>query len=100
MPQVHARLVAEFGHQPEIYDPDEAVAKGGAFWPEGVAARGNQGDLPLPRPRLALAGGPSNLERCLRGAEVTEALDRLEKRLGFTLPARCASSWSRESSTS
>ncbi len=32
MPQVHDRLVAEFNLQPEIYDPDEAVAKGAALY--------------------------------------------------------------------
>ena len=32
MPQVHNRLVAEFNIEPEIYDPDEAVAKGAALY--------------------------------------------------------------------
>ena len=32
MPQVRNRLVAEFNMEPEIYDPDEAVAKGAALY--------------------------------------------------------------------
>ncbi len=32
MPQVRDRLVAEFNSEPEIYDPDEAVAKGAALY--------------------------------------------------------------------
>ena len=32
MPQVRDRIVAEFGMEPEIYDPDEAVAKGAALF--------------------------------------------------------------------
>ena len=32
MPQVRDRLVAEFGMEPESYDPDEAVAKGAALY--------------------------------------------------------------------
>ena len=32
MPQVRNRLVAEFNIEPEIYDPDEAVAKGAALY--------------------------------------------------------------------
>ena len=31
MPQVRDRLVAELNIEPEIYDPDEAVAKGAAL---------------------------------------------------------------------
>ena len=49
MPQVRDRIVAEFGVEPESYDPDEAVAKGAALYrPEGVApGRGPR----HPRPR-------------------------------------------------
>jgi molecular chaperone DnaK (HSP70) len=32
MPQVRNRLVGEFNMEPEIYDPDEAVAKGAALY--------------------------------------------------------------------
>ncbi len=32
MPQVRDRLVAELNTEPEIYDPDEAVAKGAALY--------------------------------------------------------------------
>ena len=32
MPHVRNRLVAEFNIEPEIYDPDEAVAKGAALY--------------------------------------------------------------------
>ena len=47
MPQVHNRLVAEFNVEPEIYDPDEAVAKGAALYgAQGVAGRPGPG-LPL-----------------------------------------------------
>ena len=32
MPQVRDRLLAEFSKEPEVYDPDEAVAKGAALF--------------------------------------------------------------------
>ena len=32
MPQVRNRIVAEFNVEPEIFDPDEAVAKGAALY--------------------------------------------------------------------
>src|SRR5205823_14290244 len=32
MPQVQNRIVAEFGVEPEVFDPDEAVAKGAALF--------------------------------------------------------------------
>ncbi len=54
MPQVHDRLVAEFNMEPEIYDPDEAVAKGAALYgAQGIAARAGPGDPGQPRRRPA-----------------------------------------------
>ena len=54
MPQVRNRLVAEFNIEPEIYDPDEAVAKGAAlFGAQGIAraTRSRTSSRPtVPRP--------------------------------------------------
>jgi len=85
MPQVHDRLVAEFNLQPEIYDPDEAVAKGAALYglkeslheeiQEILASRDASQDV---------AAGPINLSD-VPEEEVAQALDHLEKQLGFTL---------------
>ena len=63
MPQVRNRLVAEFDMEPEIYDPDEAVAKGAALYaPQGVAARTRSRTSSRPgrrrRPRTGEAGRP------------------------------------------
>jgi molecular chaperone DnaK len=87
MPQVKNRLVAEFNVDPEVYDPDEAVAKGASlyalkeslvdqvqdFLSTGIGASGSAGP-----------DGPLDLSR-VSEEQVSEALDHLEKELGFTL---------------
>src|SRR5262249_33809881 len=85
MPQVHDRLVAEFGQEPEMYDPDEAVAKGAALFglKESLQEEG-KGILAPGVPGAAGQGGELNLE-AVSQEQVAEALDRLEKDLGFTL---------------
>src|SRR5262249_28824102 len=85
MPQVRNRLVAEFNMEPEIYDPDEAVAKGAALYAlkeslldeveDFLSTKVASGDKPAQPVDMA----------AVSEEEVTQALDHLEKELGFTL---------------
>jgi len=85
MPQIRNRLVAEFNMEPEIYDPDEAVAKGAALYGLReslhdevqviLASRDTGSDRPE---------GPIDLS-AVPEEQVAEALDHLEKQLGFAL---------------
>ncbi|WP_165232923.1 Hsp70 family protein [Aquisphaera insulae] len=90
MPQVHSRLVAEFKLEPEIYDPDEAVAKGAALYGlkeslhdevSSILAAGREGES---NGAAAPEAGPIDLSE-VPEEEVAKALDHLEKQLGFTL---------------
>jgi molecular chaperone DnaK (HSP70) len=85
MPQVRDRLVGEFNMEPEIYDPDEAVAKGAALYGlkeslheevQEILASSASGD--------GAADGPIDLSE-VPEEQVAQALDHLEKQLGFTL---------------
>lgn len=85
MPQVHDRLVAEFNIEPELYDPDEAVAKGAALYAlkeslveqvQEILANQPAGD--------GSTSTPTDLSEASE-QQVAEALDHLEKELGFTL---------------
>jgi molecular chaperone DnaK (HSP70) len=85
MPQVHDRVVAEFDQEPETFDPDEAVAKGAALFGLKESLEDEVKEILAP----AASGedpeaAPIKLED-IPEAEVAEALDRLEKQLGFTL---------------
>ena len=85
MPQVHDRVVAEFSKEPEIFDPDEAVAKGAALF--GLKESLEESVREILTPEAAGSedeAGGLNLES-VSEAEVAEALDRLEEQLGFTL---------------
>jgi molecular chaperone DnaK len=85
MPQVRDRLVAELNMEPEIYDPDEAVAKGAALYAlkeslldhveDFLATRTAGGGQPA---------GPVDMSE-VSEEEVAQALDHLEKSLGLTL---------------
>jgi molecular chaperone DnaK len=85
MPQVRNRVVAEFNMEPEVYDPDEAVAKGAALYALKESLLDQVQDFLSTQ--VAADGQPakpvdmSNVSE----AEVTQALDHLEKQLGFTL---------------
>ncbi len=85
MPQVHNRLVAEFNMEPEVYDPDEAVAKGAALYALKESLLDQVQDFLATQ--VAASGQPakpvdmSNVSE----EEVAQALDHLEKQLGFTL---------------
>jgi molecular chaperone DnaK (HSP70) len=85
MPQVRNRVVAEFNMEPEFYDPDEAVAKGAAFYALKESLLDQVQDFLSTQ--VAADGQPakpvdmSNVSE----EEVTQALDHLEKQLGFTL---------------
>jgi molecular chaperone DnaK len=85
MPQVHDRLVADFNLQPESYDPDEAVAKGAALY--GLKESLHEEIQEILASRDATPGGtagPIDLSE-VPEEEVAQALDHLEKQLGFTL---------------
>jgi molecular chaperone DnaK len=85
MPQVRNRVVAEFNMEPEVYDPDEAVAKGAALYALKESLLDQVQDFLSTQ--VAADGQPakpvdmSNVSE----EEVTQALDHLEKQLGFTL---------------
>ena len=59
MPQVHNRLVAEFNVEPEIYDPDEAVAKGAALYALKESLAGPGPGLPRDPGRRRMGSRPS-----------------------------------------
>ncbi len=85
MPQVRNRLVGEFNVEPELYDPDEAVAKGASLYALKESLLDHVQDFLSTR--TAGSGqpdGPVDLSR-VSEEQVTEALDHLEKELGFTL---------------
>jgi molecular chaperone DnaK len=85
MPQVAARLVSEFGKEPESYDPDEAVAKGAALY--GLKESLSDEVREILSPTVAGEDGERNPLDLgdVSESEVAEALDHLEKELGFTL---------------
>ena len=81
MPQIHERLVAELGMEPESFDPDESVAKGAALYgfKESIQAQ-----VLSYLPEAHDAGGqfdPTSVPE----AEVQEALDKIEREIGYTL---------------
>ncbi|MGP0068172.1 MAG: Hsp70 family protein [Isosphaeraceae bacterium] len=85
MPQVHNRLVAELNVEPEIYDPDEAVAKGAALYALKESLVDQVQDFLSTK--VAVDGQearPVDLAQ-VSEEQVTQALDHLEKELGFTL---------------
>jgi molecular chaperone DnaK len=85
MPQVHNRLVAEFNVEPELYDPDEAVAKGAALYALKESLLDQVQDFLSTRPAAdGEPAGPVDLSE-VSEEQVAEALDHLEKELGFTL---------------
>ncbi len=86
MPQVRDRLVAEFGMEPESYDPDEAVAKGAALFGLKESLQDEVKEILAP----ATADGrrrrrPSSTWPPSPRQQVAEALDQIERELGFTL---------------
>src|SRR5262249_28941377 len=85
MPQVRNRLVAEFNLEPESYDPDEAVAKGAALYALKESLLDQVQDFLSTR--IAAAGEEAQAVDLaqISAEEVAEALDHLEKELGFTL---------------
>jgi molecular chaperone DnaK (HSP70) len=85
MPQVRDRIVAEFKLEPEIYDPDEAVAKGAALFGLKESLEDEVKHILTPStPEAEGPGGKLDLE-AVSETQVSEALDRLERQLGFTL---------------
>jgi molecular chaperone DnaK (HSP70) len=85
MPQVRNRLVGEFNMEPEIYDPDEAVAKGAALYALKESLLDEVQDFLSTK--IASGGKPAQPVDMAEVSEeeVTQALDHLEKELGLTL---------------
>ncbi|MGO9470148.1 MAG: Hsp70 family protein [Isosphaeraceae bacterium] len=85
MPQVRDRLVAELNMEPEIYDPDEAVAKGAALYALKESLLDQVQDFLTTQ--IAVDGQPSEPVdlSAVSEEEMAKALDHLEKQLGFTL---------------
>jgi molecular chaperone DnaK len=85
MPQVRDRIVAEFKLVPEIFDPDEAVAKGAALFGLKESLQDEVKEILVPTiPKAEGQGGQLDLD-AVNEAQLTEALDHLEQQLGFTL---------------
>ncbi len=85
MPQVRDRIVAEFAAEPESYDPDEAVAKGAALFGLKESLQDEVRDLLVPEtPAAEAAGGGLDLA-AVSQEQVAEALDKIERELGYTL---------------
>jgi molecular chaperone DnaK (HSP70) len=85
MPQVRDRVVAELNMEPEIYDPDEAVAKGAALYALKESLLDQVQEVLTKE--TATDGQPAEPVdmSAVSEEEVTQALDHLEKELGFTL---------------
>jgi molecular chaperone DnaK len=85
MPQVRDRIVAEFSIEPESYDPDEAVAKGAALYGLKESLQDEVRDLLTPEtPEAEAPGGGLDLA-AVSEEQVAEALDKIERELGYTL---------------
>ncbi len=85
MPQVRDRLVAELNIEPEIYDPDEAIAKGAALYALKESLLDHVEDFLATRTTAAgKPAGPVDMSE-ISEEEVAQALDHLEKSLGLTL---------------
>jgi len=85
MPQVRDRIVADFAIEPESYDPDEAVAKGAALYGLKESLQDEVRDLLAPEnPGAEASCGGLDLA-AVSEAQVAEALDKIERELGYTL---------------
>ena len=85
MPQVRNRLVAEFGKEPESYDPDEAVAKGAALYGLKESLQDEVKELLSPGTGDANDDGASIDLSQVSEADMQQALDKIERELGYTL---------------
>jgi molecular chaperone DnaK (HSP70) len=85
MPQVRDRLVNDFGIEPEIYDPDEAVAKGAALFGLKEALQDQVREILAPQHAEGNADPDEINLTAVSEAEISEALDRIEQATGFTL---------------
>jgi molecular chaperone DnaK len=84
MPQVRNRLVAEFGMEPESYDPDEAVAKGAALFGLKESLQDEVKEILAPAHVNGDSSGEIDLA-AVSESDMQEALDRIERDLGYTL---------------
>ena len=93
MPQVRNRIVVEFQLEPEIFDPDEAVAKGAALFGLKESLEQSVKDILTPTvPAAEGEGGQLDLT-AVTEAQMTDALDQLERQLGFTLTGSVRDAW-------
>jgi len=81
MPQVRERIRAEFGMEPESYDPDEAVAKGAALYGFKESIQQQVVDQFQETADESGAFDPSSISE----DQMQEALDRIEQTTGYTL---------------
>ena len=85
MPQIRERLVSEFQSEPESYDPDEAVAKGAALFGLKESLQDQVMAVLAPtNPNAEGVGGSLDLA-AVSEAEMTAALDKIEREIGFTI---------------
>lgn len=86
MPQVPARVAAEFGVEPESFDPDEAVAKGAALFGLKEALQDEVRSVLEDALPSAQRGedGQINIDEVSQ-AQVEKALDAIEAKFDFTL---------------
>jgi molecular chaperone DnaK (HSP70) len=81
MPQVARRLQEEFGQVPELYDPDEAVAKGAALY---AFKESIQDHVVAHLPETETEAGAFD-PTAVSDAKMQEVLDKIEREVGFTL---------------
>ena len=79
-------IVAEFGVEPESYDPDEAVAKGAALYGLKESLQDEVRDILSPaNPEGRRAKGGGLDLAAVSEEQMAEALDKIERELGYTL---------------
>jgi molecular chaperone DnaK (HSP70) len=81
MPQVARRLQEEFDQEPELYDPDEAVAKGAALY---AFKESIQDHVVARLPETETAAGAFD-PTAVSNEQMQEVLDQIEREVGFTL---------------
>ena len=86
MPQVRERIVAEFAVEPEVYDPDEAVAKGAALFGLKESLQDEVREVLAESAPAGTNGVAGEVDlSAASDAQVSDALDRIERETGFTL---------------
>ena len=85
MPQIRDRIVSEFSVEPEVFDPDESVAKGAALYGLKESLQDEVRDI-LTETNPNAEGEHGELDLAAVSAEeMKQALDKIESDMGFTL---------------